>query len=207
MSGIIVPPSEGRKRELIPVGTHMARCYKMLHIGTYEDTFEGQPKVLNKVRIGFELPQELVVFKEENGPQPLVIEKKFTLSLHEKASLRAFLKAWRGKDFTPEEVKGFDITRLIGAPCLLSIIHKTTEAGKTYEEITSVSPLMKGQECPPAILTPEVLTYTDWNEQLFQKQPQFIKDEIMRTDEYKAMNFVAHDDAPIADNVQDDLPF
>jgi hypothetical protein len=47
-----------------------------------------------------------------------VISKEFTLSMHEKSTLRQFLESWRGKAFTEKEALSFDVTALIGKPCL-----------------------------------------------------------------------------------------
>ena len=80
--------NNGTKRELIPSGNYVARCYQMIEIGTVNEVIQGTQKQLHKVRIGWELPTELKVFKEENGEQPLVISKDYTLSLNEKSNLR-----------------------------------------------------------------------------------------------------------------------
>src|ERR1700748_2182758 len=122
----------GTTFEPIAAGTYVARCYSMIHIGTIMETYEGKQKLLNKVRISFELPTEKKVFQEEKGEQPFSISRDFTLSLHEKAALRKAVEGWRGKSFTEEECKKFDITKLIGVPCMVSIIHKTSKEGKTY---------------------------------------------------------------------------
>jgi hypothetical protein len=58
--------NEGKPRELIPAGNYVARCYQMIHIGSVTENIMGEEKQLNKVRIGWELPTELRVFKEEN---------------------------------------------------------------------------------------------------------------------------------------------
>ena len=108
---IIATSNGGTSYEPIPSGSYPARCYSMIHLGTIEENILGTVKKLNKVRITWELPTELKVFKEENGEQPHVISKEFTLSLHEKATLRNFLKNWRGKDFTEDEAKAFDIEK------------------------------------------------------------------------------------------------
>ena len=121
---IIATSNGGTSYEPIPSGSYPARCYSMIHLGTIEENILGTVKKLNKVRITWELPTELKVFKEENGEQPHVISKEFTLSLHEKATLRNFLKNWRGKDFTEDEAKEFDIEKSVGAPCMLNITHK-----------------------------------------------------------------------------------
>ena len=140
---IIASNNGGTSYEPIASGSYAARCYSMIHIGTIEENIMGTNKKLNKVRITWELPTELKVFKEENGEQPQVISKEFTLSLHEKATLRNFLKNWRGKDFTDDEAKAFDIEKLVGAPCMINITHKLSKDGnKTYAEIGSISPIV-----------------------------------------------------------------
>ena len=105
----------------LEAGTYPARCYSMVHIGTIQEEFQGEKKTMNKVRISWELPTELKEFKQGEGEKPYVLSKEFTLSLHEKSSLRAFLKSWRGKDFTEEEAKSFDVTKLLGVTCMLSL--------------------------------------------------------------------------------------
>ena len=75
----ITAKNESKPRELIPAGNYIARCYQMLQIGTVEEEYKGEKKMQEKVRISWELPTELKVFKEENGEQPLVISKEYTL--------------------------------------------------------------------------------------------------------------------------------
>jgi len=180
-------------RELIEPGTYVARCYQMIHIGTVEETILGDTKTLNKVRIGWELPTELKVFKEEDGPKPLVISKEYTLSLHEKSALRKDLKSWRGKDFTPDQAQQFDITNLIGAACLITITHKPSKDGtKHYEEIASISNVVKGMEVPEAINKPLILEYDNWSEETFNSLPNFIKDKIATSIEYNHMRNLEH---------------
>ena len=62
---------------------------------------------------------------------PLTVSRTFTVSLHEKANLRKFLSAWRGRDFTTEEAKAFDVSKLLGAYCMVNVTESETN-GKTY---------------------------------------------------------------------------
>ena len=82
----------------------------MVHIGKVEEEYLGEKKMQNKVRITWELHEEKKVFKEENGEQPFVLSKEFSLSMHEKSSLRKWLESWRGKAFTEDESKLSDST-------------------------------------------------------------------------------------------------
>lgn len=204
----IIATTSGTTYEPIPAGNYVARCYEMIHIGTVKETILGTEKILNKVRIGWELPTEKKVFKEENGEQPFVISKEFTLSMHEKATLRGFLKNWRSKDFTEDEAKSFDITKLIGVPCQLNIIHKVAKNGNTYAEIGNISMLMKGFECPAQINPSFEFNYDNFDEDAFNKMPDFIKDKMKSSIEYAAIhqpNDVQHIDN--SHDAMDDLPF
>jgi hypothetical protein len=75
--------------------------------------------------------------------------------LHENSTLRAFLQAWRGRGFSPEELICFDLAKLVNAPCLLNIAI-VERAGKSYSNILSVSPLPRGMEAP-ALSAPAVI--------------------------------------------------
>lgn len=191
-------------------GVYPARCYSMIQIGTVTETILGEEKTLHKVRLTFEFPTELKVFKEENGEQPYVISKEFTLSMNEKASLRKFLESWRGKAFTEEQAKKFDITVLLGKECMINVIHKTSKNGNTYAEIGSVSPLPKGMICPEPISKQVVLSYDNFDEQVFDSLPDFLKDKIKSSKEYKSMHNPNQVETPSANTEEDDssdLPF
>ena len=176
------------ERELTPAGMQVARCYSMVHIGTVQWEYMGEKKRTDKVRLTFELPHEMRVFNEENGEQPMVISKEYTLSMYEKANLRQDLENWRGKSFTPQEADDFDITKLIGVPCMLNITHdKAKKNDNVYANIGSINPLMKGMECPAQINPSFEFNYeekfdSDW----VNNQPEFIRTMIVNTPEYQA---------------------
>lgn len=205
----IIATSNGSTNfEPIATGNYPARCYSMVHIGTVEENILGTLKKLNKVRITWELPTELKVFKEENGEQPCVISKEFTLSLHEKATLRSFLKNWRGKDFTDDEAKSFDIEKLVGAPCMLNITHKTKKDGSgVYAEIGSVSAMPKGFTCPDQVNPSFVFTYENFDGDKFNALPDFLKNKMVNSDEYKATFLPQETHVEQPQEEHDDLPF
>ncbi len=204
--------NSGTKRELIPAGNYIARCYQMIEIGTINEIIMGTQKMLTKVRIGWELPTELRVFDEAKGEQPLVISKDYTLSLNEKSNLRKMLASWRGKDFTEAEAKCFDITVLVGIPCMLNIIHKPKKTDPTviYEEIGSISAMPKGMMPAAAILKPFVLSYDNWNEEKFESLPDFIKAKMQSSLEYTALktpNSKHMNEPETMSDPETDLPF
>jgi hypothetical protein len=191
----------------VEAGTYVARCVSMIHLGTLNEEFNGEKKELNKVRISWELPTEMKVFKEENGEQPNLVSKDFTLSMHEKASLRKFLQSWRGKAFTEAEAKSFDITKLMGKPCMLSIIHKQSKtSGKAYADISSVSVMVKGMTCPEQINETFEYSVLNHSEELFSQIPKFLQEKIITSKEYKALNVTSK---PVAQSstMEEEPPF
>ena len=141
----IATDSGGGNFKRVPPGAYIGRCYSLVDLGTQLTTGQYGEKLQHKLRIGWELFGE----DEEGKPltidvdgkeMPLTITKGYTVSLHEKSGLRRDLAAWRGKDFTDEEAKGFDVSKLIGAYCMVNVTTSETN-GKTYSNVAGLTPL------------------------------------------------------------------
>lgn len=209
--GIYAEKKESDFAQVEP-GTYVARCYSMIEIGTIETEFNGEKKKAHQVNITWELPTELAVFHEEKGPEPFVVNKTYTLSMHEKSSLRKDLESWRGKAYTEEEAKRFDITKLLGQPCIINIIHEAgkKDPTKNYVKVTSISKLMKGTECPKQINKTRVLSFEDWDELLFTSLSDYMKEKIRSSEEYKQMmepQVITATTGTTEEEMTDGLPF
>jgi len=213
---------KGAQRELIPPGTYPARCIKVMHFGNVPGEYLGKKQIKDEVRFTWELPTELRVFEEEKGEQPLSISKDYTLSLGEKANLRRDLESWRGKQFTDDELEGFDILSVMSVPCMLNVIHKMSKAGNQYTFIASITPLLKGYECPSQINPSFIWDYDEnYDEGVLENLHDWFKDKIKSSLEYQAKvtppeNIPVNiqqapmpgiDDAPPPDGDDNDLPF
>ena len=175
----IIPKTGGSSapRKVCPSGSHVARCYGMIEIGTVEQVYQGESKKAHKVIIDFELPLETAVFKDGEEEKPFVISKEYTLSFHEKSTLRAHLSSWRGKPFSDSEAGSFDITKLVGIPAMVNVIHKASQDGtKTYANIASISPMPKGLTCPDQVNPSRILAYSNWNQEVFIGLPDCLVD-------------------------------
>jgi hypothetical protein len=128
----------------VPPGMHLARCYRIVDLGTQKSEWQGEVKHLHKVMLHFEVHGE----DEKGKPlitkkgEPLSISKNYTLSLGEKAALRKDLQAWRGRDFTPDELRGFELKNILGHWAMLSVAKSAGSNGKEYTNIMSVNPVM-----------------------------------------------------------------
>lgn len=186
----IIATNNSTPRELIPAGNYVARCYQMIQIGTVNEVINGETKLLQKVRIGWEFPNDTKVFSEEKGEQPIAVSEEYTLSMGDKANLRKMLESWRGKGFSADEAKAFDITALIGKSCMVNIIHVASkkDATRIYSKIGSVSSMPKGMLVPPQVNKTFVLSYDDFSMEKFNSLPDFIKDKMKTSLEFTAMN-------------------
>jgi len=151
----------------------MAVCDMVVDLGVQPGT--GQfPKDQHKILLRFEIPTERVKYtkdgKEMDGPA--VISNRYTASMHEKANLRKTLASWRGKQFTDDEAESFDVSAVLGKPCLLNIV-ETTKGDKVYSNIAGIAPPLKGVALPVAELP--LLLYTEEHPETFDKLPEWIR--------------------------------
>lgn len=208
MSGLIAKESGGGF-DPVSQGLHQAVCYAIYELGTHYD--ERFKKSTRKCLLIWELPDERIDI-EKNGEQvnlPRVVSKRYTVSLGEKAILRKDLQTWRGRTFTPEELKGFDLRNVLGKSCQIQIIHNSTD-GKVYANVSAILPLPKGVKP----LNPEnpVVFYAinDSRTSLPEETPDWIRTIIVSSEEWKALMPSPDDGDPgnTGDLVpDDDIPF
>lgn len=139
---IVAKASRGGTFIPCPSGNQAAICVDVVDHSLVKSEFykndDGTDKWQHKVSVVWE-SSELMT----NG-RPFLINKKYTLSLGEKATLRHDLESWRGRSFTEDELSGFEVENVIGASALLNVVHKAGSKGGTFANVASVSPLMKG---------------------------------------------------------------
>ena len=180
---IIAQQSNNGAGQTVPAGTHVARCYQIIHIGTIVDTYQGEEKLVNKVRLVFELPLETADFGK--GEQPFSIGRDFTLSMHEKSGLRAFVQSWLGKSMSDSEASKFDIGTLLGKEAMVSVMHRTANTGRTYADLKGASPLAKGMICPPQVNAAFLLDYDSQDFDLrFKMLPEWLQNKVSSSAEF-----------------------
>jgi len=135
--------TETKDYELLEGGVYPGRCIQIVDLGSHPNT-HPQAKagsVKHEVLIVWELSGELM----QDG-RPFVVNKRYTLSLGDKAILRSDLKSWRGRDFTAEELQGFAMKNILDAPCMLNIakVASKKDAKKFFNNVLSIMPLAKG---------------------------------------------------------------
>ncbi len=211
----------GQAFRRVPTGVHVARCVSVIDLGTQEVEFQGQSKKQHKIQVGWEVLGEdeagVPLTIEVNGKEmPLTISKRYTLSLHEKAGLRRDLEAWRGKPFAADELKGFDVAKLLGAYCMLNVVEQESSNGKTYSNIQSITPLPRElAKHKPAGVHPLISFDVDAPDmEIFESFHEKLQEVIRASDEWQARTARVVpagqakpvDAMPMSD-MDDDIPF
>lgn len=190
-----------------PVGTHSARCIKIIDIGTQRSEYQGKAIIKRQCIVGWELPTELMTEGDLAG-KPFVVSKFYTASLNEKANLRKDLENWRGKAFTEQELMGFDSKNILGKPCMLSL----TMNDKNKVRVTGVMALPKGLSVPNQINPSVYFSLDEFDRKVFEGLSDGYKKLIQTSPEYQQIqnpNKFADmpDDVPWKDDPGPDVPF
>lgn len=191
--GFVATDSGGGNFKRVPAGVHIGRCFSLIDLGTQLTNGQYGEKLQHKIRLGWELfgedEQGNPLTIDVNGREmPMTISKMYTMSLGEKANLRKDLAAWRGKTFTEEEVKAFDISNLLGAYCMVNVTTSETN-GKTYSNVAGLTPIpaaLKNSKPAPVHETVKFdLDSPDMN--VFAKFHQQLQDTIKKSPEWAAL--------------------
>ena len=216
---IIAKDSTGDKFPKLPLpeaGTTQAVCCAVWDLGNQVTPYEnedGTPKVQHKVIIAWEISEKINAPESEYHGKPYMLNRKYTLSLSDKANLRKDLEAWRGKQFTGEELAGFNLSKLLKAPCQLTVVHEQGKNGSTYANIKAIAPLAKGMQAPPECANEPVMY--DISEGIggaFQKFSDKLKETIAACQEWQGKGAVSSeapgsDQKPGATEDEDNIPF
>jgi hypothetical protein len=178
-----------------PVAPGDAPCTVLPHcgLGTQKSEYQGQIKHLQKVMIQFEVHGE-----DDNGNplvtakgEPMSISKNFTLSLAEKATLRKDLQAWRGRDFTADELRGFELKNVLGAWAMITAAKSVGNNGKEYTNVISINPVpvaIKKAGLPEGFNKLAMFVIENPDMELFETFGNGLKEKIASSPEWRARN-------------------
>jgi len=181
MTSIIANGNETPRFPTVSAGVHMARCIKVIDLGTQKNDYQGQVSWKRTVLIIWETPEEL-----DGEGRPMTISKFYNLSLHEKSTFSRDLTSWRGRPFTETEKKAFDVSKLVGVACNLNVIEQNGKA-----RISSVMPLSKKDKIPEQVNPSLIFSLQDFQQgkkEVFNQLSEGIRNMILRSKELEDMN-------------------
>lgn len=209
--GLIATASETSSFQPVPPGMHLARCYRIVDLGTQKSDYEGKARIQPKIMLQWEVHSEddegkpLVTDKNE----PMSISKNYTLSLGEKATLRTDLKTWRGRDFTPEELRGFHLKNVLGAWCMLSVTI-TNRDGKEYSNVAIVNPVpakIKQAGLPAGHNALKFFDLSAPDMELYESFSRKLQEKIAASPEWQELKSGNKKSASLAEMEDDSIPF
>jgi len=202
---ISVSDSGGGSFKQLPAGTHVARCIRLIDLGTQEGEYQGEKHYRRQVQITWEVPGEL----NDDG-QPMIVSGWYTASLGEKAKLRHILETWRGRQFTKEELRRFELSAVLGQPAMLAVTHNANDRAR----VEAVAKLPKGTTCPPAVNATLLLSLdrSEYDPKVYEALSPKMREMIAKSPEWQELQVpdreLAQPALPesIAD-MDDDIPF
>jgi hypothetical protein len=195
-----------------PSGSFLGRLYRILDLGTQKVEWQGAIKMQRKLMFSFELHgedndgQALTT----NDGKPLMISKRYTMSLGEQSTLRKDLESWRGKKFTAEELLGFDLNVLLGKFAMCNVTHNDRE-GKTYANLSGLSQVpaaLKKMPEPTGVNDLLIFSLDAFDQAKFDSLSEGLKDIIKKSAEWRGTNGEEEANKAVAiATIDDDMPF
>lgn len=191
MSLIAKAYSGGSKFLSVPPGLHLARCYRVIELGTQLSNWKGQEKKQKKIMVQFEVHgndadgNPLLTDKGD----PLSISKNYTFSLNENASLSKDLESWRNQAFTKDQREGgFDVKKILGVWAMISVTKDKGEDGNEYTNISNINSVPQSIKQAGLPEGSNELKFFDIDEpdmELFESFGPKIKEKISRSPEWQ----------------------
>lgn len=194
---------DNKPRVLAPAGSHLARNYAIIDIGTHMESYLGQPPTeKHKVILLWEFPQILHTFDQAKGPEPLSANQEYNFIGGDKSNLLNALRTW-GRSPTLSKV---DLKPYLGQYCTLGIIHKPKKSDPSviHQRVAdggrAVSPIMDvflplkwhPEKNPTGTIKPfNPNVYFDLDEftwDAYNKLPKWIREKIAKSKEWPAVS-------------------
>lgn len=193
-----ISTTSGGVSEMPPEGQYIARCFKIIDIGTQTVEWAGNTKFQKKVLIMWELLDDKVKMKDG---KPFAVTTRYTASLDERGRLRPDLEAWRGRKFSDTELADFDLQKVLGAYCQLQIVH--SEDGK-YANVNSI---MAFKGAKPKPVNPDVsfdIEHPDM--EIFESFSDKLKEQIQAAPEFNYAKHLKEDNLEIPEKGDSKFP-
>jgi hypothetical protein len=172
--------------EPAPEVTHLAILIRLIDLGLQENSYQGRDTVQHQAMLTFETPLKL-----DSKGRPYLVTKTMNLSLHEKATFRAWAQDMIGRPFTKDDLDGsnrFNAKDLLGKTCLLKIEH-TEKEGKVYVKIVNLMQTPEGMPEPHQVNDETFFSLEpgEFNEKVFEGLSAWAKEKIEGSENGEAL--------------------
>jgi hypothetical protein len=194
--------------KIAPAGLHMARLYSIIDLGHQSVEWAGESKIMHKVVLTWELHGDDDAGQplQTDDKKPLIVSKRYTVSLGDQARLRQDLESWSNKKMTAEDRKNFDLKNLLGKFCMVNITH--SEDGK-YANISGISPVPSAlRNAQPEGINPvNHFWLAEFDQAKYDALPKYYKEKITESSEWRGQKAKDENKVTIEDSDLSDIPF
>ena len=194
--------------KIAPAGLHMARLYSCIDLGHQATEWAGETKIMHKVVLTWELHGDDDVGQplQTDDKKPLIVSKRYTVSLGDQARLRQDLESWSNKKMSPEDRKNFDLKALLGKFCMVNITH--SEDGK-YANISGISPVPSAlRNVQPEGVNPiNHFWLAEFDQAKYDALQKYYKEKIAESSEWRGQKQREADEPKLEDDDLKDIPF
>lgn len=189
-------------RELPPQGTYKGRLVGIFDLGTQEG---GQFAAKHQALLLWELFKGNRPLVDSQGTQHTA-SKFFTLSLNEKASLRAAVESIRGSAIPNDEE--FDISELLGTGCRLQLVDYVKQSGNPGVKIKSIMALDDDEVLPRSSTRTVLFEITSTRCNIPKDVPEWVAEIVRKSPEWQGSTPASVVSAPQpASDDDNDIPF
>lgn len=169
---------------LAPSGTWQAVIFSVIDLGTQKEEYQGVKKEAHKIRIWFEFADDYDKIH--------TIYKELSLSFNSKSKLRQFVDGmnWGTTPMTDEQAKTFNVYTLLWKEATINVVHlKSKSTDNPYSDIASLSPRIKKIALHERKAKNTYLHLSEqfFNQDVFDSQPQFVREKIEQSPEAKKL--------------------
>ena len=175
-------PQKSATFEIPADGTYVARIYRVIDLGTQIGKYAPQRTFV----LGFEFPDALA-----STGDPMIMSKFVTPAIYKnksgaKSAYWQFLDQLLGREMDEAQALDIEVRALLDMPCTVEI---GNDGFRDQSTILSVTPLPKGK-AKPAAFNPSIYFELDpelYNDDDFMALPNFMKNKIKMSDEYRGL--------------------
>ena len=161
--------------KMLPAGTHLAICNRVVDLGTQETAFGSKHQIM----LSWETAEE----KMSDG-RPFAISRRYVLSTDRRSNFRADLEAMLRRSLTSEDFGKLDLGTLLGLAALLQVKHDVRET-RTFVNITGVMAPPKGTPARLSANGAICFSFEPFERSAFEALPTWTQDVIRRSPEYQ----------------------
>lgn len=206
------PETTSKPRVNCPRGAHLSRLVQIVDLGSQH--FKPTDDASRKLYFGFETCEATHTFKEENGPEPFMLQIEFAFYMtsanpQKPTKLRQFLMQWFGRDFaSEEEARNFDFSKLLNRIAMLTVAHKPKTDGTPKAVIADIympdtDAAKRAPKAKNALVCYEI---DNGEDDAFRKLPPFLQKKIKESDEFKRPAHQPEDESQDHGDDDDSIP-